>query len=235
MNARAQIICAWCGYLCPIFMFAGLWPAAGFFPPTLPTATAQEIATLYQQNAVGIRVGTILFIITGALFGAFAASISAQMRRMETRATPVLSYGQLAGSLPQTLFFIIPALIWTAAAYRPERAPEITQALNDIGWFIFVMPFTLPSLQNLCLGFAIINDKRAKPVMPRWVGFFNIWLAVLYVPGGLVTLFKTGPFAWNGLLAFWIPASAFGVWFYVVAYHVIKAAKQQAAEEPATD
>ena len=99
MNTRSQIVCAWCGYLCPIFMFAGLWPAAGFFPPTAPTVGAQDIAALYQANLTGIRVSSILFIIAGALFGAFAASIAAQMRRMETRATPVLTYGQLAGSL----------------------------------------------------------------------------------------------------------------------------------------
>ena len=234
MNTRSQIVCAWCGYLCPIFMFAGLWPAAGFFPPTAPTVGAQDIAALYQANLTGIRISSILFIIAGALFGAFAASIAAQMRRMETRATPVLTYGQLAGSLPQTLFFILPGLIWTVAAYRPERSPEITQALNDLGWFIFVMPFTLPSLQCLCLGFAIINDKNPKPVMPRWVGFFNLWAAVLYVPGGLVTLFKVGPFAWNGLLAFWVPGGIFSVWFYVIAYYVIKGAKEQAAAGAAT-
>ena len=230
MNTRAQIICAWCGFLCPIVMFAGLWPAAGFFPPTPPTANAQDIAALYVQNATGIRVASILFIVTGALFGAFSASIAAQMRRMETRETPVFTYAQLGGAIPQTLFFILPALIWSVAAFRPERSPDVTQALNDLGWFIFVMPFTLPFLQNISLGFAIIGDKRPNPVMPRWLGFFNFWLALLYVPGGFITLFKTGPFAWNGLLAFWIPAGLFGIWFYVIAFYVIKAAKQQEAE-----
>ncbi len=230
MNARSQIICAWCGYLCPVFMFAGLWPAAGFFPPTLPTSGAQEIAALYQQNLFGIRLASILFIITGALAGAFGAAIAAQMRRMENRETPVLTYAQLAGSIPQTLFFILPALLWTVAAFRPDRNPEITQALNDLGWFIFVMPFTLPFLQNVSLGAAIIGDKRPNPIMPRWVGFFNFWLALLYVPGGFITMFKTGPFAWNGLLAFWIPGGLFSIWFYVMGYQLINAAKRQAAE-----
>jgi len=211
-------------------MFVGLWPAAGFFPPHLPSASAAEIAAIYQRDAVGIRFGMILILIAGALYAPLTAAIAAQMRRIEYRATPVLSYLQLAAGTASIMLFVIPAMIWTAAAYRPERTPEITQALNDLGWLFFVMPFILGFTQNLALGFTIIGDKRAKPVFPRWVGFFNFWIALLFVPGGLVTFFKTGPFAWNGVIAFWIPAAIFGPWFFIVSIYVMKAARQQAAE-----
>jgi hypothetical protein len=30
----------------------------------------------------------------------------------------------------------------------------------------------------------------------------NVAIALLFAPGGLITFFKSGPFAWNGLLAF---------------------------------
>jgi hypothetical protein len=43
--------------------------------------------------------------------------------------------------------------------------------------------------------------------------------------------FKTGPFAWNGLLAFWLPISAFAVWF-VVIFLVLKKAIYREAESP---
>lgn len=172
----------------------------------------------------------IFILIAGALFGAFTASIAAQMRRMENRTTPVLTYTQLAAGIASMLLFIIPALVWTVAAYRPERSPEITQALNDIGWFFFVMPFVLAFLQNLAIGFAVLGDRKSHPVFPRWLGYFNFWLALLYVPGCLVTFFKSGPFAWNGLLAFWVPASVFGSWFLVMSIYVMKAARQQAVE-----
>ena len=229
MNTRSQMLCAWCGILCPLVMFAGLWPAAGFFPPPLPTTNAADIAAQYQGNLNGIRIGTILFLVAGALYAAFTAAVAAQMRRMETRETPVLTYAWLAGGISSILLFIIPGLIWTVAAFRPERNPEITQALNDIGWFFFVMPFVLGFLQNIVLGSAIVSEKSIGQVYPRWVGFFNFWIALLFVPGCLITFFQTGPFAWNGLLAFWVPAGIFGPWFFVVAIYTMKAIQQQAA------
>jgi phage shock protein PspC (stress-responsive transcriptional regulator) len=229
MNARSQLICAWCGIFCPLVMFAGLWPAADFFPPTPPTATADEIAALYQSNTNGIRFGMILVLVAGALYAAFIAGISAQMRRMEHRETPVLSYLQLAGGAVTTAFFVIPAMFWSVAAFRPERSPEITLTLNDMGWMFFVMPFAVAVVQTIALGYAIISDRGNPPVMPRWVGFLNFWIALLFIPGGLLTFFKTGPFAWNGLLAFWVPASVFSLWFFVVAAYIIKAVKRQAA------
>jgi hypothetical protein len=230
MNPRSQIICAWCGILCPVLLFVAIWPVAGFFPPHLPSASAAEIAAIYQQNTNNIRFGTILMLISGGLYGPYTAAIAAQMRRMENRETPVLSYTQLAVGSASILLFIIPALIWSVAAFRPDRPAEITQALNDLGWFFFVMPFVLGFIQNLALGFAIFTDKNPTSIFPRWVGFFNVWIAVLFIPGCLLTFFKTGPFAWNGILAFWIPACIFGPWFWVVSITVIKAAKQQALE-----
>lgn len=211
-------------------MFVGLWPAAGFFPPHLPSASAEEIAAIYQRDAFGIRLGMIVILVAGALFAPFVASIAAQMRRIEHRVTPVLSYTQLVAGTAGVLLFIIPAMIWTVAAYRPERSPEITQTLNDIGWMFFVMPFVLAFVQNLALGFAVISDKRPRPVFPRWLGYFNFWIALLFVPGCLITFFKTGPFAWNGVIAFWVPAAIFGPWFFIVATYVIKAARQQAID-----
>ena len=40
-------------------------------------------------------------------------------------------------------------------------------------------------------------------MLPRWLGWFNLWAQIIYLPGILIPYFKSGPLAWNGLLAFW--------------------------------
>jgi hypothetical protein len=233
MNTRTQILCALCGIVCPVIMGIGLWPAAGFIPPLPPSATATEIAAIYRNNATGINLMAVCFMISGGLYLAYTAAMAAQMRRMETRATPVLTYTQLGAGAASSLLFIIPAVFWIVAAYRPERDPETILVLSDLAWFSFVMPVNLGIVQSLSLGFAILGDSNVQPIFPRWVGFFNIWLCLLIVPGLLVPFFKVGPFAWNGLLAFWLVAVVLSLWFPIMSMSVIKAARRQALDSEA--
>jgi hypothetical protein len=228
LNTRSQILCAWAGILCPTLMFPGLI-LAGYFPPQSPLMTMTEVADFYQQNGNNVRGGMILVQIAGALYGAFAAGISAQMRRIEHRDAPALSYAQLAMGAATIIFFIVPAMMWISASFRPERALDVTQALHDMGWLMFVGIWAVGSLENVIIGFLIIADRSAQTVFPRWLGFFNLWIAVLFMPAAIMPFFKTGPFAWNGILAYWIPATVFGLWFYVMGFQLIKAARRQAA------
>lgn len=50
-------------------------------------------------------------------------------------------------------------------------------------------------------------------MFPRWVGYANLWIAILYLPELLVFFFTTGPFAWDWLIGFWIPAVLFIAFF----------------------
>jgi hypothetical protein len=92
-----------------------------------------------------------------------------------------------------------------AAFYsEAERDPADTQLLNDLEWLIIIPAF--PTLLGQFLGLALgtLADRSPRPVYPRWVAYFNIWVGLLFVPGGVSYFFRTGPFAWCGLLAFWV-------------------------------
>jgi hypothetical protein len=76
-------------------------------------------------------------------------------------------------------------------------------------------------------------DARTVPVYPRWVGYFNIWIALLFIPGAFAFILKTGPFAWNGLLSFWLASGAFFSWLIVMTPLTLKAIdRSDAADEP---
>jgi len=101
--------------------------------------------------------------------------------------------------------------------------------MSDIGWFVFIMAIVPFIPQALAIGIAVLQDPGPTPVYPRWFGYFNIWVAVLFVPGGLLTFFHTGPFDWRGLFALWIPLTIFGVWLFVIAVLTDSAVKRGAS------
>ena len=77
----------------------------------------------------------------------------------------------------------------------------------------------MPFLVALCLflAVAIYLDQQARPVFARWVGHFNILIAIALVPAGFAGLTLTGPFAWNGFLSFWVKNVAIALWLVVMA------------------
>lgn len=215
MNVRNQMLCTWSGPIFVAVFTVGFWFLAHYLPPPSPSAGAGDIAALYQQNTGPIRLGMFLMMACSGLVAPFIAVIAVQMKRMEGGAG-VLTYTQLSAGTVGILFLILPALLWTVAAFRPERDPNLILLLNDMGWIFFLMPFGTFTVQCLAIGLAILGSKDAPPLIPRWAGYFNLWVAVLFIPGGLLTFFKTGPFAWNGLFVFWVPLVAFLLWYGVM-------------------
>lgn len=215
MNTRNELLCIWSAVIFVVIFTLGLWPLANFLPPHLPTAGADEIAALYQDRTWQIRLGLFLMMGCSGLICAFVAAITVAIKRME-KSAGVLTYAQLSAGTCGAVFLIVPCLVWTAAAFRPERSAELTLLLNDLGWILLFMPFTTFVVQNIAIGLAVLGDRGAPPVLPRWVGFFNLWVAVLFIPGGLLTFFKTGPFAWSGLFVYWVPLVVFLSWYLVM-------------------
>ncbi len=215
MNMRNQMLCTWSGPIFVAVFTVGFWFLAHYLPPPSPNAGASDIAALYQQNTGQIRLGMFLMMTCSALVAPFVAVIAVQMKRLEGGAG-VLAYTQLAAGTVGILFLILPALLWTIAAFRPERDPNLILLLNDMGWIFFLMPFGTFTVQNLAIGLAILGSKDTPPLFPRWAGYFNLWVAVLFVPGGLLTFFKTGPFAWDGLFVFWVPLVVFLLWYGIM-------------------
>jgi hypothetical protein len=52
----------------------------------------------------------------------------------------------------------------------------------------------------------------------------------MFTPAIILPFFKSGPFAWNGLFVFWIPATVFVALFVVNATWLIKAISSEARE-----
>jgi hypothetical protein len=215
-----------------VVFFIGLG-IAGWIPPEGPGASAAETARMYQQNTNEIRLAAVIIMIGGTLFGPMIAVISAQIKRIEGPGGP-LAYLQLGmGFVGGTAFFIIPTFFWMTAAYEPFRDPDVTRSLHIAGWLPIMCAIWPAVFQNISIAIAVFADRRADPVFPRWVGYMNLWVALLFFPAGLVLFFHDGPFAFNGAFGFFVPCAAFTVWCVCMFVVTRRAINQQEAEAAA--
>lgn len=230
-SAPTQRLFAWCGPLLMLIFLAGFWPVAGFLPPPSPEDGAAEIAAFFADDTTAIRLGLWMTTFAAALFAPWMVAIFVQMRRIEGREAP-LAHLQLALGAIFVLEFIFPLMIWQAAAFRPLEDPELTQRLNDLGWLMFVGVVSTGVLEAIVIGAAILRDRRAEPVFPRWAGYLNLWCALTFVGGGLCVFFKSGPFAWNGVIAWWLLLVGFAVWILAMSFCLLRyAIPHQQVEE----
>jgi len=225
-ETQPQLLAAWCGLGAVILSALGLIVIAGFIPPQDPTASAQHIADWYAANALRIRIGLFVTMIGVTLFVPFGVVIALQTRRNENR--PVMTCIQIACIAIGALEGIIAMFVWAAAAFRAGQIdPESTRLINDLGWFAFMFDVPPFSLWVGAIAYTILRDRRTEPVFPRWVAYFNIWLAFLFLPADAMAFFKTGPFAWNGLLCLYIPVGSFSVWILVMTPVVLRAIRRE--------
>jgi len=221
MTLLDQRICAWGGPFCAAFFGAGLL-VAGFIPPPSPLLSALQVASAYQSHSGAIRLGMVLSLFGMTGYIALIGVISAQMSRMRgaSRLPAILQLG--AGAIG-VLTVMFPVMIFAIAAFRPERDPALTQLLNDIGWLIIIPAFPTFLAQFVAIAFGVLQDESMHPVFPRWVAYFNLWVGLLFVPGAAAYFLRSGPFAWNGLISFWVAASAFFAWLLVMTASTLKA------------
>lgn len=221
MSRPVQIFCACSGFMLVVLLFGGLI-AADWIPPLSPAETADEIAQRYADNANGIRLGAVLMLFGAGFTVPLGALIAAHIKRIEGDFSP-LAYIQIIGSAGGLFAITLPVLIFGAAAFRPDRDPELLQLMTDLGWVPFIINGPPAIMQAVSFGVAILSDKRENPPFPRWLGYFNFWAAFCFLPAFLLLFFKTGPFAWNGLLSFWLAAALFGGWFLICSVMLLRA------------
>lgn len=223
MDRRVALVCAWCGPVFLVLFVVGFWFVAGFVPPPKPSDSAAQIAAFYRDNTDRIRVGMLLSMVATALLAPFIVLITSQMKRRNPRLA-LLADIQLLGGFALLLLVMLPIALIALAAFRPERPAETTQLLNDAALFILFWVFSTPVVEYLAMAAYSLMDRSDRPLFPRWVGWFDVATAVIFVTGAPVLFVKDGPFAWNGLLAFWAVLLIFAGWVLVSFVYVLREA-----------
>jgi hypothetical protein len=235
VSAVNQRWMAWGGILSMVILLLGMWVIAGFVPPPGPNKSMDEIVRIYVDHNARIKIGIIIACAGCTLLAPWSAAIAVQIRRIEGELAP-LALSQALLGLMLLVEFYIPCIMWEAAAFRPEIDPGFTYRIHDLASIMFIaLPWT-GMLQAVLLAVAIFQDHTESPVFPRWLGYFSLWAALCFLPGGLNCLAKTGVIAWNGLLAWWLGLAIFGGWIFAVSICLLRYAipNQVAAQHDPT-
>jgi len=172
----------------------------------------------HYDHAISIRIGMVLGLIATTLLFPFFGVISIQIARIE-KGMPLLAVMQFGGAVLLVVFFSFAECYGSRRLFAPSLSPSTIRMLDDLSWLTFVMVFPLRAATVLrCDG--VVHGPLYSTVVATLGGLPELWIALSGAGGGLAVFFKHGPFAWNGLIGFYIPIGAFTVWIAVMTYYM---------------
>jgi hypothetical protein len=230
MDAGAQRLMVWSGPVVVVTFIIGLVPLSHFIPAPRPTASGEEIAALFRDDSTEIRIACALMMVGITFFATWGAGITVWIRRMEA-GFPVLTYGSLILLGAGTVYFSSIPLVWALASFRPEIAPDTIRMLNDLAWFLFLFSWPPFGVWAALVGVAILRDHHTPALFPRWLAYLSFWAALLLTPATLMVFFKTGPFAFNGLITLYVPLIVYLAWMVVMTKVVLGAITKREHEQ----
>jgi hypothetical protein len=222
MPTRILTLCAWGGPATVVIALTG-WLIAGVLPiPLGPDSTTDQVVSFYSHDT-RVLAGLVMSTLGVCLVFPLIAVIAVFMMRMEGR-TPILTFLQLITGAATGVCLLLPLLLMTTIAFRPDRNPELTVTLNDIAWLLFITPIAPFMIQNVAIGVAILNDKQQ--ILPRWVAYVNFWVAFSFIPDVLAFFFHSGPFGWRGIFIFWLALTTYTIFLVVMSVTLLKAIRE---------
>ncbi|MFA5632225.1 MAG: hypothetical protein WC997_11985 [Porticoccaceae bacterium] len=226
MNQTNQLLCAHSALIFAVVMGIGWFFVPGWFPPIDPGMSAGEVQSMYDANRNWIRFGMTLAAFSSVFWWTLSAAIAMQMRRIEGQ-FPVLAWVQMGAATGTVLVVMFAAYFNLAVAYRPTTPDTSMQLLHDLAWLMMIGAWPPGFIQNVSIGLCILSDKGEKKIYPRWLGYANFWIAILYLPGAMLPFFHGGPFSWQGIFGFWLVANFFFLWIMLMWWYTVKAIKAQ--------
>ena len=232
-NPRVFKFCAWCGVLFVAMWLGGAGPLTHWLylpPPSAADTAITTLADYSSRNLMLMRIGITIANFSCVFYLAWGMAISMLVKKIEGE-YPLLFYIQVVSLATCIVVILYIAYFWGAAAWRPgETSPDVTQALNDLGWLGVLYTGAPFASYQIALAVAILSDKSPQPVFPRWSAWFNLFASFFMFEAAGILLFKTGPFSQNGLFVFYVPMITFFVWILTFSWLTLRAIDAETAK-----
>ncbi len=211
----------------PFFLLTFLicWGHLGYNIPPIPAdQTADQLAEHFRTNYNEVRAGMAGAMLFGVLYLPWTLSITKVMEWMNPNTNDVWSKLQMWGGGITVVPLVTSSVFWLTGAYRPDVLDAVTlQMLYDQGWLLIDMFYAITTIPMVAVGVAGLKDFRAKPLIPAWACWFSIWAGISFLFELLMPFFKTGLFARQGWLNFWVEFLVWFLYILIISYYVWKA------------
>jgi hypothetical protein len=224
-------LCLWAG---PVFMavFILFWGIMGHnIPPWNADLPASTVANWFRSEANTIRFGMVVAMTCAPLYCVWGLGIGRVMTRAVGKDSLLIDL-QVWGAGLTVIPLLVTTSFWLVGAYRPDALPDTTlQLLYDMAWLLIDLAYFTTSIQLFAVGAAFLKDRRARPLVPKWLSWYAIWVGFMFIAECLMPFFKTGPFARDGVLNFWIEFSIWFVWCPSLTVTLLVAVNRIEAED----
>lgn len=220
----------------PVFVavFYACWGVLGHnFPPFPPDAPASEVAGYFRENANSVRLGMVLAMTFAPAYGVWGYALAKVLEQVVGSDSILVQLARV-GAAWTVITVLIPTSFWLTAAFRPEVLPDwMIQMLYDMAWLLIDLAYAVTSVQLFALGVGFLSDKRAVPLIPKWLAWYGIWVGFMFILECVMPYFRNGAFARSGILNFWIEFLIWMVWVPVLTLYAFKAIRRIESEASA--
>jgi hypothetical protein len=230
-NFASQRIALWCNLVFVALTAVGWLGIGGYInmaEANLGLEATKEFTT--DDHKWQIIIGCTIFYIAAGLLTPGSIAFGVMLSKVEGR-HPIWSFTTAVCGVFISLIIFFNCCAWILTAYRPELGADVIQAWNDWAWFAFLLGWIYLTIEMVGSGLVELMDDRPEPMIPRWLTWYTFAGAVTIFCAAGPAFTKSGPFAYHGLLAFYVPVAIWGSYIALTTWFMLKElVRQQAAQ-----
>jgi hypothetical protein len=217
---RQELFGLWCEPIFSVLIALGWLGIAHFWLPAPADLGAEATKAFFVvTHRDGMLLGNSILIVACAFLVVGSIQFGLILAELEGE-RPLWSITTAVSGILIALIVFLNAGFWIGAAYRPDAHADVIVALNDVAWLGFLLGWVFLSLQMIATAIVALGEESAEPMIPRAVSRASLIGAVLLVCAGGPAFTQSGPFAYHGALAFYLPMAIWGLWLNAHAWYM---------------
>jgi hypothetical protein len=216
----------WCNWIFVALTAVGWLGVAHFYAPARADLGLEATKVWFTEtHHWGTIIGCSLFYIAAGILTPGSIAMGIMLAKIEGR-RPLWSLTMAVCGVFISFIVFLNACAWLVAAYRPDTGADVIQSWSDWAWFAFLLGWIYLALEMFATAVVELMDDRPEPMIPRWLTWLTIAGAFTLFFAAGPAFFQSGPFAYHGLLAFYLPVVIWGGYIALTTWYMLRELKR---------